>query len=78
MTVPTFTLSSLRAAKNAAIGNPLAKLQLVRDQVFISQSVCNLRKSKTLAHNPEDSSMYLIPNTTPLRQQQRDPKMRYE
>ena len=41
MTVPSLTLPSLRAAKNTAIGNPLAKLQLVRDQVFISQLVAN-------------------------------------
>ncbi|KAF8901845.1 armadillo-type protein [Gymnopilus junonius] len=36
MTIPTLTVASLKKAKNAVIGNPLAKVQLVKDQHFVS------------------------------------------
>ncbi|KDR69187.1 hypothetical protein GALMADRAFT_160499 [Galerina marginata CBS 339.88] len=36
MTIPSITVSSLKKVKNSVIGNPLAKVQLVRDELFVS------------------------------------------
>ncbi|KAH9484613.1 Armadillo repeat-containing protein 8 [Psilocybe cubensis] len=36
MTIPSLTVTNLKKAKNVVIGNPLAKVQLVRDTHFIS------------------------------------------
>lgn len=72
MTVLALSLSSLRAAKNAAIGNPLAKLQLVRDQVFISRSVRILNPPSLLTPALKDCSTSSTPNMIIL------PKMPYE
>jgi hypothetical protein len=36
MTIPTFTVASLKKYKNIVIGNPVAKVQLVRDELFVT------------------------------------------
>ena len=36
MTIPTVTVASLKKYKNIVIGNPVAKVQLVRDELFVT------------------------------------------
>ena len=36
MTIPTVTVANLKKYKNAVIGNPVAKVQLVRDELFVT------------------------------------------
>ncbi|KAF8967241.1 armadillo-type protein [Flammula alnicola] len=36
MTIPTVTVASLKQVKNTVIGNPLAKVRLVKDESFVS------------------------------------------
>ncbi|KAF9530698.1 armadillo-type protein [Crepidotus variabilis] len=39
MTISALTVDRLKKAKNSVIGNPLAKVQLVQDQVFVAQLI---------------------------------------
>ena len=36
MAIPTVTVANLKKYKNTVIGNPVAKVQLVRDELFVT------------------------------------------
>ena len=66
MTVPALTLTSLRAAKNSVIGNPIAKVQLVRDGVFISQYGFQLFYIKPGSAHLKLEDLFIVSTLTPM------------
>ena len=50
MTIPTVTVASLKKYKNIVIGNPVAKVQLVRDELFVTTLV--FRSSNSCSAHP--------------------------
>ena len=50
MTIPSVTVASLKKYKNIVIGNPVAKVQLVRDELFVTTWV--FRSSNSCSAHP--------------------------